>query len=230
PGTHGGQFQGPVGMAIDQRTGFVYVADAGNARIEVFNARSHFRATWGWGVTDGQSKSEVCRSTKGCQAGVPGSGAGQFVFPTSVAVDPSSRTVYVGDAGTNLVQKFSRTGIPLATIDGSTTPQGPFVALAGIAVDQNGNLWTADVGTGNVDEFDSHGTFVQQWSQSSGGPPSAIAVDATNDAVYLLQFGTTNRYTQTGANGKQIDAGSGVALGLNPLTGDLYVDHGHDVA
>src|SRR5262249_3882724 len=142
--------------------------DSGNARVEVFDPKGNFLAAWGWGVTDGTAQSEVC--TANCQAGIPGSGPGQFSRPTSIAVGappgPSANKVFVGDAGNNVVLIFGADGSLVSSIDGSTTPQGHFVSLAGVAVDQSGNLWTADAGTGNVDEFDPMGKFLQQWSPS----------------------------------------------------------------
>jgi hypothetical protein len=233
PGTGSGQFQTPIGVAVYQRGGQVYVADSANARIEKFDKKGKFIAAWGWGVTDGAAMSEVCKSKTKCQAGIAGAGPGQFTTPTSVAVNsssgPSRGNVYVGDAGTNVVLKFSSAGKYLATIDGSSSAQGHFVSLAGVAVDQNGNLWTADAGTGNVGQFNNAGTFLGEWNDPSGSP-SAIAVDATRGAVYLITFGTTERFTFTGGGRTTIDSGSGTALGLDPQTGNLYVDHGGDVA
>jgi len=231
-GTASGQFQSPVGVAVYQRNGQVYVADSANARIEKFDKDGKFLAAWGWGVTDGKAASEACKSKSKCQAGIPGAGAGQFTTPTSVAVDSSKGTsrgnVYVGDAGTNVIQKFTSGGKYLSTIDGSNSSQGHFVALAAVAVDQNGTLWVADAGTGNVLQFNAAGTFLGQWSDPSGSP-GAIAVDATRGAVYLITFGTTERFTFTGGGRTTIDSNSATALALDPQTGDLYVDHGANV-
>src|SRR5262249_50734206 len=154
----------------------------------------------------------VC--TANCQAGLPGSGTGQFSNPTSVAVGappgPSANKVFVGDRGNNVVLKFDATGSFLSSIDGSTTPQGHFVSLARVALDQSGNLGTADAGTGNVDEFDPKGKFLQQWTSPSGSM-QAIAVDATHNAVYLINGGgTTEHFTLTGGDQKTIDSGTGV--------------------
>ena len=232
-GTASGQFQTPVGVAVYQRNGQVYVADSANARIEKFDKDGKFLAAWGWGVNDGAAMSEACKSKTACQAGLPGAGAGQFTTPTSVAVDSSKGSsrgnVYVGDAGTNVVQKFTASGKYLSTIDGSNTTQGHFVSLAGVAVDQNGNLWTVDAGTGNVAQFNEAGTFLGEWNDPSGSP-GAIAVDATRGAVYLITFGTTERFTFTGGGRTAIDSNSATALALDPQTGNLYVDHGANVA
>src|SRR5581483_8167049 len=233
PGSAAGELQTPIGVAVDQRGGKVYVADSANARIQSFSANGAFRAAWGWGVLDGSEASQVCRTKPKCQAGIPGSGAGQFSNPTSIAVDnsstPSHGTVYVGDAGNNVVLKFTPAGKLLATIDGTTAPQGHFVSVVGVAVDDGGNLWVADAGTGNVVEFDGAGNFLQQWASPSSGI-RAIAVDSTHDAVYLINGGgTTERFSLTGGTPTTVDSGTGSALALNPRTGDLYVDHGDDV-
>src|SRR5262245_9825555 len=233
PGSGAGQLQTPVGVAIQQSNGAVYVADSGNARVEKFDVNGNFLAAWGWGVADGAAHSEVC--TANCQAGIPGSGAGQLSLPTSIAFGnvssgAAASKVFVGDAGNNAVVKFDARGTFLGSIAGTTTPQGHFVSLAGVAVDQSGNLWTADTGTGNVDEFDPKGKFLQQWASPSFSI-RAIAVDAPHNAVYLMAgFGTTERFTLTGGGQTTIDSGSGTALALDPQTGNLYVDHGNDVA
>src|SRR5262249_46308459 len=206
-GSGAGQFQTPVGVAIQQASGAIYVADSGNARVQKFNAKGQFVTAFGWGVADGAAHSEVC--TANCRAGIAGSGPGQFPLPTSIAFGnatgaASAGKVFVGDAGNNVVLIFDGTGNFLSSIDGSTTPQGHFVSLAGVAVDASGNLWTADTGTGNVDEFDAKGKFLQQWNDTHGSP-SAIAVDSAHNAVYLLTQSTTERWSLTGDYQAQID-------------------------
>jgi DNA-binding beta-propeller fold protein YncE len=128
-------------MASDQASGNVYVADSGNNRIEKFDANGNFIAAWGWGVADGKAQAEVC--TSNCQAGIAGSGPGQLSGPNSVATSSTGK-VFVGDAGNQRVEKFDADGNFLATIDGPNTPQGHFACVGGVAVDQSGNLWTAD--------------------------------------------------------------------------------------
>jgi len=232
-GSGAGQLQTPLGVAIQQSNGAVYVADSGNARIVKFDAKGNFIAAWGWGVKDGQAQAEVCMAN--CQAGIPGSGPGQFSQPTSIAVGntsgPSGNKVFVGDAGNNVVLKFDADGNFLSSIDGTTTTQGRFSSVAGVAVDQSGNLWVADGNSDFITQFDAKGKFVQQW-QDPFGQTVAIAVDSTNNAVYLIRGALqTERFTLTGGNETVIDSTStGVALGLDQQTGNLYVDHGSSVA
>ena len=66
-----------------------------------------FTKAYGWGVSDGASQFETCTST--CQAGLYGSGAGQFEAPGGVATD-SSGDVYVADSGNERIDEFSATG------------------------------------------------------------------------------------------------------------------------
>src|SRR5262249_31496705 len=202
-GSGPGQFQAPVGVAVNQSTGDVYVADSGNARVQKFDATGTFIAALG---------------------------AGQLSNPTSIAVDssggPSAGDGYVGDVGPNVVLKFDANGTLLATIDGSTDTQGHFSTVAGVAVDQSGNLWVADANTDNIIEFDPTGTFLQQWNDTFG-TTVAIAVDATSNAVYLIRGArTTERFTLTGGNETVVDNGDGNALAVDPQSGTLYVDHG----
>jgi hypothetical protein len=238
PGSGSGQLQTPIGVGIQASSGAVYVADTGNARIVKFDAKGNFIAAWGWGVTDGAAQSEVCTSQT-CQAGIPGSGPGQFSRPTSIAFGNASGVasagkVFVGDAGNNVVLKFDADGHFLSSIDGSTAPQGKFSSLVGVAVDKSGNLWTIDAGTSNVVEFDAKGKFLQQWNDTHGSP-SAIAVDSAHNAVYLITGNTTERWSLTGDYQAQIDrpvffgpgffGPSASALALDSGTGNLYVDH-----
>ncbi len=230
PGSGAGQFQTPVGVAVRQANGHIYVADSGNARVQKFNAKGEFSAAWGWGVADGVAQSEVCTST--CQAGIPGSGPGQFSNPRSIAVGnasgPSMGKVFVGDWGNNTVLKFDANGEFLGSIDGSNTPQGQFVNLRGVAVDQDGHLWVVD--GANVNEFSPTGPFLQQWPNPFGSDTLAIAVDSDHDAVYLTNgSGRTDRFSLAGADPKTIDSALGTALAVDPATGNLYVDHGNAV-
>jgi hypothetical protein len=144
-----------MGVAIDQSTGDVYVADTQYARIEKFDAQGNFLQAWGWGVTDGKAESEVCSAPSACQPGLSGSGPGQFENPTAVAVDnssgPNKGDVYVADTGNAgggtgnaAILKFNSSGQYLSEIDGSETPLGRFGAMpwqGALWVDGNGYVW-----------------------------------------------------------------------------------------
>jgi len=81
-GSGDGQFNWPEGVAVDS-SGYVYVADEWNNRIQKFTSSGGFVTKWG----------------------NYGSGDGQFYKPRGVAVD-SSGYVYVADTENHRIQKF----------------------------------------------------------------------------------------------------------------------------
>ncbi len=106
--------------------------------------------------------------------GSPGSGDGQLVEPTGVAVSDtvgsmSAGDVYVVDTGNNRVERFDSAGKYLSQFGGGETPAKSFVAPQGIAVDNagpsdpsTGDVYVTDVGHGVVDKFDEEGAYQAQ--------------------------------------------------------------------
>jgi DNA-binding beta-propeller fold protein YncE len=174
-GTGDGQLTNPQDVAVDNSSGDLYVADTGNHRVVKLDSSGNFIAAWGWGVSDGNAAGEVCAS--GCQAGIAGSGTGQFDTPTFIEVDnstgPSNGDVYVADTADNVVQKFDPSGnlITAWGTNGATTYSG---GIAGIAVDLRGAL-IVQPGSGN-------GIVVDSFGNVYGG---FVAIDtSTNDRYY----------------------------------------------
>ena len=102
----GEEFKEPEGIATNA-AGDVYVVDSENNRVQEFSAEGKFIRMFGFGVSNGETKAEVCTSS--CQDGVSGSGEGQFKTPAGITVD-SSGNVWVADAGNDRVEEFSETG------------------------------------------------------------------------------------------------------------------------
>ncbi len=124
---------------MDSSEHLLFVADAGNNRIDVFDADSdEFIRAFGWGVSDGTSSAlQVCTAT--CFAGLSGGGSGEFSSLEGIAVDndpssPAYHAVYVYDNGNHRVQRFSAAGA--------------FIWMVGGGVNQSnsGNLCTAASG------------------------------------------------------------------------------------
>jgi hypothetical protein len=229
-GSGDGQFATPQGVAIDQSSGAVYVTDGGNARVEKFDSAGTFALTWGWGVADGTAVAQTCASS--CQTGIAGSGTGQFANPSTIAVDNSTGgsagDVYVGDATNHVVQKFDSAGTYLATITGSDAPQGAFTGNPLVSVDQDGNLWVADSGHNNVMAFADTGAYVtgSQFSDTYGAT-LAIAVDSTNNRLYLIRgSGATEVWTLAGGGETVVNGSGGTAISVEPSTGNLYLANG----
>jgi sugar lactone lactonase YvrE len=146
-----GQFNYPVGLAVDPNggSGNVYIADDDNHRIDEFDSNGNFIETFGWGVATGASAFETC--TASCHAGVPGSGNGQFLFPSGVAVN-LSHVVYVGDTSNNRVQEFAAG--PAFTYTAQTAG-GLLNQPYGMSFDGSGNVYVADAGHNEFQELNS---------------------------------------------------------------------------
>jgi len=125
-GEGAGQSSGPSGVAVDSESELLYVADKGNLRIDVFDAKTgSFKFAFGWKIDKEEPKEELQTCTTGCQKGSEGSGAGQFKALESIAVDnnPASSShhdIYVFDGGGNTrVEKFSPAGTLLTQFGSS---------------------------------------------------------------------------------------------------------------
>jgi outer membrane protein OmpA-like peptidoglycan-associated protein len=178
----------PVGIATDS-SGDVYVADFDNERIDEFSAAGAFIEAFGWGVVDGASKPETCTSASTCQAGIPGSGAGQLFNPLGVATD-SSGDVYGTDNGNGRVDEFSAAGSFIeaygwGVVDGANKFEtctstcragiggegaGQLSLPFGVATDSSGDVYVADPDNGRIDEFSAAGSFIEAygWGVSDG--------------------------------------------------------------
>jgi hypothetical protein len=97
-GSGAGECSEPRGVATDFETGRLYVAERGNDRISVFEADGEFVMAFGWDVNPGGGTGlETCTTATGCQAGSPGSGAGQLQNPTEIAVDNTAGSATLHD-------------------------------------------------------------------------------------------------------------------------------------
>jgi DNA-binding beta-propeller fold protein YncE len=204
-----GEVSSPLGVAVRQSSGDVFVLDSGSGRVERFDAAGEFLALF-----DG--------------SGTPAAG---FAFPGGIAVDQASGDVYVADTGNNAVDVFSAAGAYLRQLDGTATPALMFSSPGGVAVDPgNGNVYVSDTGDNVVDVFDNTGAFVSSFDGSGAGDgpfvgPTGVAVDAAH-AVYVLDSGKARveKYTAQGAAFTSVfDSVSPVGLAVDPASGEVYV-------
>ena len=165
------QFRFPADVAVDPSFGNLYVADAGNNRIQ--------RITSGGDVTT-----------------LAGGGTpAQFNEPIGVAVD-SSGNVYVADYSNNRIRKItSKDGVvTVNTIAGGGTP-AQFNEPIGVAVDSSGNVYVADsrnhrirkiTPEGAVSTIAGDGDYGGEWGKDDGtgtearfDGPEGVAVDSS---------------------------------------------------
>jgi tripartite motif-containing protein 71 len=219
---------GITGIAID-RQGNLYLAEFDDSRIYKYSASGSCLA----------------------QLGERGSGAGQLEAPDKLAFDAQGN-LYVTDVGlppyesgssggNNRVQKFSPNGIPLA--QWGTLGPGPsqFNVPVGIAVNQQGDIYVADVANHRVQELSAAGKHLIQWHTVGSGigeDNTEIGYDLALDAsgnVYVSEphpFGPGNdriqKFSPTGASLAQW-GGSGAGLGQFDNPTGLAVDSSGNV-
>ncbi len=199
-GSAEGRFQSPQGVAV--ANGNVYVADAYNSRIQVFDPLGGFLRTWGWGVKDGLAKREIC--TVSCQAGIGGPGYGQIRTATGIAA--VNQYVYVADFQNSRIQRFHSDGKGAVPAWGSYGI-GPtqFKNPTAVAADFSGHVYVADVGNNRIKKFSSTGEFLAKWGTEGSGNvqfqyPWGIAADRQGN-VYVADT-YNNRVQKFSANGK----------------------------
>jgi peptidylamidoglycolate lyase len=126
-GTAPGEFDLPHSLALDT-TGQVYVADRGNARLQIFDGTGHFVAEW-----------------KGKQLG----------RPWAVRID-TANNVYLVDGGDQpillpdraRILKLDGAGQVLASFGAYGRQSGEFIWPHAIALGQGGELYVGEVSTG----------------------------------------------------------------------------------
>ena len=240
-GSAANEVSSPQGVAVNEATGDVYVADTGNARVDEFDSSGTFIRAWGWGVADGTTAAfQTCTTT--CHAGISGSGAGQFTTPTFIAVDnsggASAGDVYVGDTGDDLVTKFDASGNLISSwgssgqLNGSAATGGPFTAIAGITLDTSGDLFVYDPNSDNMFEFAQDGTADPTIFVTRGTDNVGIGVDTAGNFYKVVGSNNLEQYSSSGNDigdvtddqtGSQI---TGFAVDPSTSPNDIYADDG----
>jgi DNA-binding beta-propeller fold protein YncE len=163
-------FYRPTELAIDLQ-GNLYIIDGGNHRVQKFDKDGNFLLMWGSN----------------------GAGDGQFLFQASpahygsITVDKDGY-VYVTDHH-NRVQKFDSNGKFLMKFGETGYADGQFATLYGVAVDDQGNIYTTDLSEYEIQKFNSEGEFLQKWEVPScklGGIsfPQNLVVDSQGQ-IYI---------------------------------------------
>jgi DNA-binding beta-propeller fold protein YncE len=129
----------PGGIAIDRGRNRLYVADAKQGRIAVFDTKPiGFRGYYGAPNPIGKAAN------------------GTFASPTNVAVDRQGN-IYVADTLNYRVQVLDSTGKFLRTFGVQGDRPGEFIRPKGIAVDSEGHIYVADAEFNNFQVFSPEG-------------------------------------------------------------------------
>ncbi|MCO6455817.1 MAG: 6-bladed beta-propeller, partial [Pirellulaceae bacterium] len=154
-----GQLERPASVAVNPETGALWVLDAKQNRVAVFDR-------------DGQLVQEI---------GGRGSDPGQFNFPAGLAVRPPFGAA-VADAMNFRVQVFDGAGVLLAAFGQKGDGAGDFALPRDVAFDRDGHLYVLDNQFENVQLFEIDGRLLMAFGQEGTGPgefylPSGITID-----------------------------------------------------
>ncbi|MBB3189522.1 NHL repeat-containing protein [Halomonas cerina] len=136
-GSEPGQFDDPTGVAVTANE--VFVADARNGRIQVFDHEGQFKRAFG----------------------TPGDAPGKLGRPMNLTIHKGK--LYVPEYMNDRIQMFSLAGEPLDIIGGPGQGPGEFSAPDGVAVAESGDLFVADFYNQRVQRLRADGEFVRQW-------------------------------------------------------------------
>jgi DNA-binding beta-propeller fold protein YncE len=120
--------------------------------------------------------------------GGQGNGKGQFDSPRAIAID-SAGNIFVADTNNGRIEKFSPSGIFIASIGTKGSGHGQLGEPNGIAVDRAGNIYVADARNHCVRKLAPNGTFIGEWAPGLYGP-RRIAI-GPDDSIYVVDQGRT---------------------------------------
>lgn len=141
-----GDFNHPQGLAVDQESRDILIADSGNHRISCWRLNN-------------QGKAEFSHSF-----GSEGTGNGQFRTPSDIALDEHGRC-YVTDQGNHRIQVFDRQGNWLYSFGrrGYSTDDDHFLLPTSIEY-EDGYLFVSDLVNRAIKIFDTRGNFVTSFA------------------------------------------------------------------
>ncbi len=189
------QFAFPDDVAVDNMD-WVYVADTGNNRIQLFDAELNFRDIFGR----------------------KGSAVGEFNQPQGISVDQQGRIV-IADTGNNRIQICQDMDGDCFAFGGLGSGEGQFNAPTGVEVDQLGRIWVADTGNHRIQVCNETGACVAFGDfgvgQGQFDSPSDVAVSQSGRVAVVDTNNHRIQFFSTGAF--QINAGLNDAW-FNPST------------
>ena len=188
-------------------SGQLWVADAGNDRVQKFNALGQFVSGFGSsGEEEGQLESPSALALDGGELwvvdsgndrvqvfdesgepvlvfGETGSGPGELSDPSGIAIGADGN-VWIADTGNSRIQVFTPSGSLIDVVGGPGAEAGEFDEPRGLAFDAEGNLWVADTGNDRLQKLDAEGEPIAAFGSQGDGDaefeaPAAVEIDET---------------------------------------------------
>lgn len=222
-GTGNGQFQTPVGVAVDA-AGNVFVCETNGNHIQKFTNTGGYLAQWpggGLGIAvdnDGNVYATLGRSL----AKYSNDGALLAEWPSlgsGLTVDRNG-IVYVATRASTARFTSSGTALP-------EWPDPPYYAADGVAVDANGNVFVVDTYPSDmVLKLRSDGTHLTSWGSDGTGAgqfdtPTRAAVDPSGN-VYVVDYGN-NRVEIFSNDGGYLGQFGGTGSGPGQFAGPMGI-------
>ena len=152
---------------MDIVDGKLYMPEAGNHRVDVFDLEGKFLFLFGGEGTE----------------------PGKFNVPEAAKFGPNG-LLYVSDLKNDRIQVFDKEGKLVKTFGKSGSGPGELKAPAGIGIDKDGNVYVAEIGNDRVQVFDKDGTYLTGWGKKGSGNGEfgnlhGLLVDKATGWVYV---------------------------------------------
>jgi DNA-binding beta-propeller fold protein YncE len=131
---------------MDIHDGKLYMPEAGNHRVNVFDMSGKFLFDFG-GL---------------------GAEPGKMNNPESISFNSEGKA-YIADLKNDRVQVFDKAGKFLATWGKTGSAHGEFKAPAGVAIDKDDHVYVTEIGNDRVQVFDKAGKFLATWGKKGSG-------------------------------------------------------------
>jgi len=134
----------PGGLAVDNENRLLYVTDAEQDLVLVYDADPPFKLIRKLGKPDTKHTSTL---------------PGEFAKPVGVAVDQDCN-VFISDTWNNRIEEFDADGTFIRTFGEAGDGPGYFARPKGISVDGDGHIWVADAMQDRVQVFTPEGRLL----------------------------------------------------------------------
>lgn len=199
-----GVFSAPIGLAIDNKKGVIYVTDSKQDKV----------------VGIDKNRGNVVMNI-----GAPG----EFKNPSGVAFDEERGRLYVSDSQNHFIKVYDNNGKFLFTIGKRGVEDGEFNFPSYIAF-KNGKLYVSDTLNYRVQIFDSDGKFLKKFGKIGDAPgffsrPKGIGVDSEGH-IYVVDA-AFNNFQIFDEDGQLLlwVGHTGEEPGGMSLPSGLYIDH-----